>query len=249
MNILGEDTRPILNAREAGAGLSGLMLGFVIAAIGLGAYILHFYFAAILLISIAILIFKTGSQTIPLTRYLARGLLQSGHIERRASDLIYAQQWLRTYARQTLQKSEPTSPQLISEVDSFILSQIGSKKDSWLSDDAVESALEEECLMVPHEGYQYVAQTFEFTAAIAPLIGLVGTILEMSLLLSSFQEGTSMGDLAPGVGAAMKNTLYGALLAVVYKLLAARFKTQIKTLEYDFSSTIALIKTIRAAKP
>jgi chemotaxis protein MotA len=82
--------------------------------------------------------------------------------------------------------------------------------------------------------YDHFHSHLEFTAGVMPLIGLVGTVVGLIGMFDALGSNTSVESLAPQLAISLKCTLYGAILATVYMIVASRYDQRIKSLEYDY---------------
>ena len=69
-----------------------------------------------------------------------------------------------------------------------------------------------------------------------PLFGLIATIIGLIGMFESLGAEVTVEYLSPQLALALKTTLYGALLASVYKIIASRFDQRLKALDYDFDT-------------
>jgi chemotaxis protein MotA len=67
-----------------------------------------------------------------------------------------------------------------------------------------------------------------------PLFGLIGTIVGLIGMFDSLGSNVSVELLSPQLALALKTTLYGAVFASLYSIVASRFDQRLKALEYDF---------------
>jgi len=84
------------------------------------------------------------------------------------------------------------------------------------------------------ELYDHFHSHLEFVAGVMPLFGLIGTVIGLIGMFDTLGANTSVENLSPQLAIALKTTLYGAILAVVYTVIASRFDQRIKALEYDY---------------
>jgi chemotaxis protein MotA len=84
------------------------------------------------------------------------------------------------------------------------------------------------------ELYDHFHAHLEFVAGVMPLFGLVGTVVGLIGMFDALGSNTSVENLAPQLAISLKCTLYGAILATVYTIVASRFDQRIKALEYDY---------------
>src|SRR5215510_8347302 len=86
------------------------------------------------------------------------------------------------------------------------------------------------------ELYDHSGAHLDFVAGAMPLFGLMGTVLGLMALFDSLGSVVTVEALAPQLAMALKTTLYGALYASVYKIMASRFEQRLKALDYDFET-------------
>ena len=87
-----------------------------------------------------------------------------------------------------------------------------------------------------HEVYDHASAHLEFVATAMPLFGLIATIIGLIGMFESLGAEVTVEYLSPQLALALKTTLYGALLASVYKIIASRFDQRLKALDYDFDT-------------
>jgi biopolymer transport protein ExbB/TolQ len=64
----------------------------------------------------------------------------------------------------------------------------------------------------------------------------MGTVLGLIAMFDSLGTVVSVEALSPQLALALKTTLYGALYAAVYKIVATRFDRRLRSLDYDFET-------------
>src|SRR5687768_8415969 len=87
-----------------------------------------------------------------------------------------------------------------------------------------------------HELYDQSGAHLEFVSGSMPLFGLMGTVLGLIAMFDSLGSVVSVEALSPQLALALKTTLYGALYAAVYKIVATRFDRRLRSLDYDFET-------------
>jgi len=87
-----------------------------------------------------------------------------------------------------------------------------------------------------HEIYDHASAHLEFVATAMPLFGLITTVLGLIGMFESLGSEVTVEYLSPQLALALKTTMYGALLASVYKIVASRFDQRLKALDYDFDT-------------
>jgi biopolymer transport protein ExbB/TolQ len=68
------------------------------------------------------------------------------------------------------------------------------------------------------------------------MIGLVATIIGLIGMFEGLGAQVTVEFLSPQLALALKCTLYGALLACIFKIIASRFDQRLKVLEDDFET-------------
>jgi len=84
------------------------------------------------------------------------------------------------------------------------------------------------------ELYDHFHSNLEFVAGVMPLFGLIGTVIGLIGMFDTLSANTSVENLSPQLAIALKTTLYGAIFASLYTIVASRFDQRIKALEYDY---------------
>ena len=235
----------LLNANQAGAGGFGVLLGGVVMLVGYAFYASHSYLPAMFIWSLGMLIFKTGRQFGILLQYTVRSLLSEEHIVVKALNLKRAYEELSgiTGSTHTVPGDNALTHLVWDQVQGHQSgARLTPKGEPLMSYSQLEAHISRLYVNNANEGYIYGAQTLEFVAAVMPLFGLVGPISEMTRVLESMGSGEGLRNLAPLVGAAMANTLYGAFFALVYKILASRFRQQAEALHFDQHNLMSLIR-------
>jgi biopolymer transport protein ExbB/TolQ len=87
-----------------------------------------------------------------------------------------------------------------------------------------------------HELYDYSSAHLEFVGSAMPLFGLIGTIVGLIGMFDTLGADVTVEYLSPQLAMALKTTLYGAVFASIYKIIASRFEQRLKALEYDFET-------------
>lgn len=110
------------------------------------------------------------------------------------------------------------------------LKRNGSTKES------VQAALENAGGLVSHSLSRYLS-LLGAIGAIAPLLGLLGTVVGMIDIFSSQQGGANPQQLAQGISVALYSTAFGIIVAVpsllAYRLLRTRVDTLLLNLEQE----------------
>lgn len=228
-----------ISEAAAGAGVLGL-LGFTgLFLLALVFFVAESYFLSMLLVSLALLVYVAGSE---MGKLLLSGLtifFSSKHLIRNATYLQETVVELRRALQ--LRKDEtgwvkvgplepgakirlPDNP-LVRDIQVVLRREKGSEYT-----DYVAHQYYVDC----RELYDHFHANLEFVAGVMPLFGLIGTVLGLIGMFDTLGANTSVENLSPQLALALKTTLYGAILASVYTVIASRFDQRIKALEYDY---------------
>ncbi|HYX36298.1 MAG TPA: MotA/TolQ/ExbB proton channel family protein [Oligoflexus sp.] len=80
-----------------------------------------------------------------------------------------------------------------------------------------------------HELYEFSRLNLQFASEAMPYVGLVGTVLGLIMLFDGLGASVNVEALTPQLAIALKTTLYGAFFGATYKILAARFDQRLKS--------------------
>lgn len=223
----------------AGAGVLGL-LGFAgLFLLALVFFVAESYFLSMLLVSLALLVYVAGSEMGKLLLSSLTIFFSSKHLIRNATYLQETVVELRRTLR--LRKDEtgwvkvgpiepgakvrlPDNP-LVRDIQVVLRREKGSEYT-----DYVAHQYYVDC----RELYDHFHSNLEFVAGVMPLFGLIGTVVGLIGMFDTLGANTSVENLSPQLALALKTTLYGAILASVYTVMASRFDQRIKALEYDY---------------
>ena len=228
-----------ISEATAGAGVLGL-LGFVaIFAVALVFFVTENFFLAMLLVSFALLVYVAGSELTKLLLSSVTIFFSSKHLIRNA---IYLQETLaRLRSFLHLRKDEsglvksgliepgarvklPDNP-LVRDLQIVLKREKGTEYADYIA-----HAYYVDC----RELYDHFHAHLQFVAGAMPLFGLIGTIVGLIGMFDSLGSNVSVEVLSPQLALALKTTLYGAVFASIYTIIASRFDQRIKSLEYDY---------------
>ena len=228
-----------ISEAAAGAGVLGL-LGFVaLFAVALVFFVTENFFLAMLLVSFALLVYVAGGELRKLLLSSITIFFSSRHLIRNA---IYLQDTLAELRKILyLRKDEsgyvkvgpiepgaratlPDNP-LVRDIQVVLKREKGTEYTDYIA-----HAYYVDC----RELYDHFHSHLQFVAGAMPLFGLIGTIVGLIGMFDSLGANVSVEVLSPQLALALKTTLYGAVFASIYTIIASRFDQRIKALEYDY---------------
>lgn len=228
-----------ISQASAGAGVLGL-LGFAgVFLLAMVFFVAEGYFLSTVLVSLALLVYVAGSEIGKLllsslviffsSRHLIRNAtyLQSTVFElRRALHLRKDESgWVKVGPIEPGAKIRLPDNPLVRDVQVVLRREKGTEYT-----DYVAHQYYVDC----RELYDHFHAHLEFVAGVMPLFGLIGTVVGLIGMFDTLGANTSVENLSPQLALALKTTLYGAILASVYTVIASRFDQRIKALEYDY---------------
>jgi chemotaxis protein MotA len=228
-----------MSGASAGAGVVGL-LGFAgVFVLAMVFFVAESYFLSMVLVSLALLLYVSGAEIGKLLLSSFTIFFSSKHLIRNAAHLQSTVFELRR--RLHLRKDEsgwvkvgpiepgakiplPDNP-LVRDIQVVLRREKGTEYT-----DYVAHQYYVDC----RELYDHFHAHLEFVAGVMPLFGLIGTVVGLIGMFDTLGANTSVENLSPQLALALKTTLYGAILASVYTVMASRFDQRIKALEYDY---------------
>ena len=230
-----------IDKAAAGAGVAGLVGFAALFAVATLFFVTENYFIAMLLVSFALLVYVTGAGVKKLAGATVTLLFSSRHVIANAAyiqeTLVPLKEFLRVKhnERGDLLVSPikegsvvelPDNP-LARDVQAILAREKGHEYIEYTAHDYYV-----EC----HELYDYSLAHLEFVASAMPLFGLIGTIVGLIGMFDSLGADVSVEFLTPQLALALKTTLYGAVFASFYNIVASRFDQRLKALDYDFDT-------------
>jgi len=228
-----------LGETSAGAGVLGLV-GFAgVFLIAMVFFITESYFLAMVLTSFALLLYVAGAELGKLLLSSLTIFFSSRHLIRNAT---YLQETIVALRRSLhMRKDEagyvkagpiepgthiklPDNP-LVRDLQAVLRREKGKEYTEYIAHQYYVDC---------RELYDHFHAHLEFVAGVMPLFGLVGTVVGLIGMFDALGSNTSVENLAPQLAISLKATLYGAILATVYTIVASRFDQRIKALEYDY---------------
>jgi chemotaxis protein MotA len=228
-----------LGETSAGAGILGLLgftAVFVIAAI---FFVTESYFLSLLLVAIALLIYVSGSEFGKLMMGSALVFVSGRHLIRNAQHVQETAAELRRFLHMRKDdtgnvKSGPIEPgtkvklpdnPLTRDLQACLRREKGKEYTEYVAHQYYVDC---------REVYDHFHAHYEFVAGVMPLFGLIGTVIGLIGMFDALGANTSVENLSPQLAIALEATLYGAILASVFTIVASRFDARIKSLEYDY---------------
>ncbi len=228
-----------ISEAAAGAGVLGLLGFAAIFAVAMVFFVTESYFLAMMLISLALLVYVAGSEFGKLLVSSLTIFFSSRHLIRNA---VYLQDTLVELRKFLHLKKDETGWVKVGPIEAGAKAKL---PDNPLVRD-IQAVLKREkgteyAQYVAHEYYVDCRELYdhfhahlEFVAGAMPLFGLIGTIVGLIGMFDSLGANTSVETLSPQLALALKTTLYGAIFASIYTIIGSRFDQRIKALEYDY---------------
>ncbi len=228
---------------KAGAGALGFFGFLALAALGLMFFVAESFFLSMLLMSFALLFYVAGAELPKLLESMIGVFFSERHLEPDAVDVQQTVAALRQQLKMrrddsgniragTVDKGVkiklPDNP-LVRELQTVLRGEKGSDKGPQYAE-YVAHEYYVDCRAL----YDHFHTHLEFVAGVMPLLGLIGTVVGLIGMFDKLGPNTSVETLAPELAISLQTTLYGAVLASVYTILASRFDQRIKALEYDY---------------
>ena len=230
-----------ISRAAAGAGVLGL-LGFAgLFIVATVFFLTENYFLSMLVLSFALLVYVTGAEVAKLLLSSVTIFFSSKHLIPNAAFLQETLVPLRRFLQTRKDSSEgetfgPLEPattiKLADNPLSRDLQTILAKKKDYNYVEYMAHAYYVEC----NELYDYSSAHLEFVGSAMPLFGLIGTILGLIGMFDTLGADVTVEYLSPQLAMALKTTLYGAVFASIYKIIASRFEQRLKAIEYDFET-------------
>lgn len=228
-----------LGEGSAGAGVIGL-IGFIVTfLVALVFFVAETYWLSMVLIALALLIYVAGAEIGKVLLGSLTVFFSSKHLIREAAHLQDTVAELRRILH--MRKDEagnikagpiekgakvklPDNP-LVRDLQAVMRREKGKPYAEYVG---------HEYYVDCRELYDHFHAHFEFVANVMPLFGLIGTVLGLIGMFDTLGSNTSVENLSPQLALALQATLYGAILASLFTIIASRFDQRIKALEYDY---------------
>jgi biopolymer transport protein ExbB/TolQ len=230
-----------LSKSSAGAGVAGLV-GFVgLFSIAALFFITENFFVAMLAVSLALLVYVSGTEVGKLLLSTVTVFVSSRHLTSKAAQLQETLAGLEdgmTFRRDRLGElriGPVAKGTRIRLPDNALVRDLIAVQEAGKGYEYAEYVVHGyyvEC----QELYDHAVTHLDFVSGAMPLFGLMGTVLGLITMFDSLGSSATIEAVAPALALALKNTLYGALYSSVYRISAARFEQRIKSLDYDFDA-------------
>jgi biopolymer transport protein ExbB/TolQ len=230
-----------INKASAGAGVLGLVgfaALFVVAAV---FFVTENYFVAMVIMSFALLVYVTGAELAKLFLTSFTIFFSSKHVIPAAA---YLQETLvplrnllmiRRDAEGNVKHGPLVKGMTVKLPDNPLVRDIQTLLEKNPQMDYAEYIAHEYYVQC-HEVYDHSSSHLEFVATAMPMFGLIATIIGLIGMFEGLGAEVTVEFLSPQLALALKCTLYGVLLAALYKIIASRFDQRLKALDYDFET-------------
>jgi chemotaxis protein MotA len=225
--------------KAAGAGVLGLVGFFGILAVAAVFFITENFFVAMLGVSLALLVYATGSDIGKLVLSSITVFFSSKHLTPKATQLqetLAALEETLTIRRDRTGElrvgpvEKNTKVRMIDNALVRDLADLQERGRDYEYAEYVAYSYYVEC----HELYDQSGSHLDFVAGAMPLFGLMGTVLGLIGMFDSLGSVVTIESIAPQLALALKCTLYGVVFSALYKISATRFEQRLRKLEYDF---------------
>jgi len=228
-----------MSEASAGAGVLGLVGFAAVFVVALVFFVTENYFLAMSLMSLALLVYVAGGELGKLLLSSVTVFFSGKHLIRNATYLQETVGELRKFLHMRKDESGyvkvgpiepgakiklPDNP-LVRDVQVVLKREKGTEYAEYIAHQYYVDC---------RELYDHFHAHLEFVAGVMPLFGLIGTVVGLIGMFDTLGSNTSVENLAPQLALALETTLYGAILASFYTIVASRFDQRIKALEYDY---------------
>ncbi len=228
---------------SAGAGILGLLGFAALFAVALVFFIIESFFLSLLFAGLALLVWVSGAEFGKLLISSFTVFFSSKHLVRNATHLQETLVELRKVLH--LRKDEsgfvkvgpieagakiklPDNP-LVRDIQAVLKREKGKEYAEYIAHQYYVDC---------RETYDHFHSHLQFVAGVMPLFGLIGTVLGLINMFDTLGGNTKVEALAPALGLALQLTLWGAVLATVFTVIASRFAQRITALEYDYEMLV-----------
>jgi biopolymer transport protein ExbB/TolQ len=238
-----------VSKKAAGAGVVGLVGFFGILAVAGVFFITENFFIAMLGVSLALLVYATGTEIGKLLLSSATVFFSTRHLTPKAAQL---QQTLAALEETLTIRRDREGELRVGPVDRGMrvrlpdnplvrdLIAVQERKKDYQYAEFIVHSYYVEC----QELYDHYCAHLDFVSGSMPLFGLMGTVLGLISMFDSLGGVVTIEAIAPQLALALKCTLYGALYSSFYKVNATRFEQRLKGLDYDFDTLCRALKVI-----
>jgi biopolymer transport protein ExbB/TolQ len=238
-----------VSKKAAGAGVVGLVGMGAILAVAAVFFVTENFFVALMLVSLALLVYATGAEIGKQMLSTMTIFFSSRHLTPKAAQL---QQTLAALEERLTMRRDRDGEMRVGPVDKGArvplpdnplvrdLVTIQERGKSFEYADYVVYSYYVEC----HELYDHSGAHLDFVAGAMPLFGLMGTVLGLISMFDSLGGAVTIESIAPALALALKCTLYGVVFSAFYKISATRFEQRLKGLDYDYDTLCRALKVV-----
>jgi len=238
-----------VSASSAGAGIIGV-LGFL-AVMGVAAvfFITENFFVSMLLMSLALLVYASGSEIAKLLMSLFSIIFSSKHLTPKATQLQETLVSLQEALQLRWDRSGELRTGPLEKSSRIRLPDNGLTRDLKAvlekgKDYEYAEYVAHSYYVDAHELYDRSGAQLDFVSGAMPLFGLMGTVLGLIAMFDTLGSVVSVEALSPQLALALKTTLYGALYSSLYKIVATRFEQRMRALDYDFETLTRALEVL-----
>ena len=238
-----------VSKKAAGAGVIGLVGMGAILAVAAVFFVTENFFIALMLISLALLVYATGSEIGKQMLSTMTVFFSSRHLTPKAAQL---QQTLAALEETLTIRRDRDGELRVGPVqkggrvrlpDNPLVRDLVTMQEQNKSFEYAEYVVYSyyvEC----HELYDHSGAHLDFVSGAMPLFGLMGTVLGLISMFDSLGGVVTIEAIAPQLALALKCTLYGVVFSASYKISATRFEQRLKGLDYDFDTLCRALKVL-----
>jgi len=244
----------VINKATAGAGFSGL-LGFIALLIPATLFfVIANFFVSLLLVSVGLLFYVSGSEMAKVLNSVFTIFFSNKHLVTRAAymqdTMVSLNQVLnirRNSKGEIVDDALPEDAKILlpdNPLTQDLKNLIEGNRDLEYANFVAHSYYEE-C----KELYEFCADNYDFVSQTMPLFGLIGTVLGLISMFDTLGADITVEALSPQLALALKTTLYGAIFASIYRILAVRFDQRLKSLENDYEGFSRALEVLVSTRP
>lgn len=238
-----------INKEAAGAGVLGLVGFAALFVVSVVFFVTENYFVSMVIMSFALLVYVTGAELAKLFLTSFTIFFSSKHVIPAAAYLQDTLVPLRNILmiRRDGEGNVKAGPLVegmtVKLPDNPLVRDIQTLLEKNPDLDYAEYIAHEYYVQC-HEVYDHSSSHLEFVATAMPMFGLIATIIGLIGMFEGLGAEVTVEFLSPQLALALKCTLYGVLLAVLYKIIASRFDQRLKALDYDFETFCRALKVL-----
>jgi len=238
-----------VSKKAAGAGVIGLVGMGAILSVAAVFFVTEDFFVAMLLISLALLVYASGAEIGKLLLSTMTVFFSSRHLTPKAAQL---QQTLAALEESLTIRRDRDGELRVGPVDKGARVRLPDNplvRDLVTMQERGKSFEYAEYLVYSyyvecHELYDHSGAHLDFVSGAMPLFGLMGTVLGLISMFDSLGGVVTVEAIAPQLALALKCTLFGVVFSALYKISATRFEQRLKGLDYDHDTLDRALKVI-----